>query len=431
MNRRLLGLTTALATLIAGAAAAQTIAITNARLVTMGPAGEIASGTVVMQNGKITAVGAGVRAPAGAQVIDAGGRIVTPGLMSPESNLGLVEVGQVPASVDRANTNSRLSAGFDVQYGLNPATPLIPVARRAGITRAVVNPLFAGGANREYLFAGQSAVIDLGADDDMLTKAKVGMVIGFGEDGAERSGGARGGEIVLVKAVFDEVRAYMRGRGAYEAGATREFELSKADLEALIPVVTGRMPMVAQAHRASDIRQVLKLAREENVKVIIEGGDEAWIVAGDLARAGVPVVLDALQDLPNSFEQVNATLENAGRLEKAGVMVAIKGSNGGTFRVRELRYNAGNAVANGMSWSGGLAAITINPAKIFGVADRVGSLEVGKDADVVVWSGDPLEPMSDALQVFIQGREQPLRSRMEELAERYRYLKRATPPAYH
>ncbi|HYD45392.1 MAG TPA: imidazolonepropionase, partial [Phenylobacterium sp.] len=124
MNRRLLGLTTALAALIAGSAAAQTIAITNARLVTMGPAGEIASGTVVMQNGRITAVGAGVRPPAGAQVIDAGGRIVTPGLMSPESNLGLVEVGQVPASVDRANTNSRLSAGFDVQYGLNPATPL-------------------------------------------------------------------------------------------------------------------------------------------------------------------------------------------------------------------------------------------------------------------------------------------------------------------
>jgi imidazolonepropionase-like amidohydrolase len=236
---------------------------------------------------------------------------------------------------------------------------------------------------------------------------------------------------VLVKAVFDEVRAYMRNRGAYETGSTRPFELSKADLEALIPVVTGKMPMVAQTHRASDIRQVLKLAREENVKVIIEGGDEAWIVAGDLARAGVPVVLDALQDLPNSFEQVNATLENAGRLEKAGVTVAIKGSNGGTFRVRELRYNAGNAVANGMSWSGGLAAITINPARIFGVADRVGSLEVGKDADVVVWSGDPLEPMSDALQVFIQGREQPLRSRMEELAERYRDLKRATPPAYH
>jgi imidazolonepropionase-like amidohydrolase len=418
--------------LFAGAPAfAETVAITNAHIYSMGPAGEIASGTVLLRDGKIVAVGDRVATPAGARVIDAAGKVVTPGLVLSESVIGMVEVSQVRTTDDRGTRASRLSAGFDVQYGLNPNSALIPIARRGGVTRAVVTPVYDNrSATRELLFAGQAAVIDLAGAPRMVTKPKVGMVIAFGEGGAERSGGARGGELVLVRAALEETRAYMRNRAGYDRGEARPYELSKVDLEALIPVVTGQLPLIANADRASDIRDVLTLARDEKIKVIISGGDEAWTIGREIAAAGVPVLLDPLSDLPVSFAQVHATMENAARLQAAGVVIAIKANGGGGFRARELRYNAGNAVARGLPFAAGLAAITINPARIFGVADRVGSLEAGKDADLVIWTGDPLEMLTDPVAVFIAGVEQPMESRMEGLAERYREPEGPRPPAY-
>jgi imidazolonepropionase-like amidohydrolase len=206
--------------------------------------------------------------------------------------------------------------------------------------------------------------------------------------------------------------------------------LSIADLEALVPVVEGRMPIIAQVNKESDIRGLLRFAREEGVKLIIEGGAEAWRVAPELAAARVPVILNPLTDLPASFEQINATMENAARLERAGVTVAIEASENSSHRARETRYDAGNAVANGMSYEGALKAITINPATIFGVGDRSGSLEAGKDADVVVWNGDPFEPLTQPTAVFIRGQQQPMTSRAQELRDRYRNLNTQYPPAY-
>lgn len=415
----------------AAPASAETVAITNAHIHSMGPAGEIASGTVVMRDGKIVAVGERVAVPAGARVIDAAGKVVTPGLVLAESVIGLVEVSQVRPSDDRGTRSARLSAGFDAQYGLNPDTALIPIARRGGITRAVVTPQYDNrAANRELLFAGQAAVIGLGKSSRLVTRSKVGMVIAFGESGAERSGGARGAELVLVRAALEEARTYMRNRAAYDRGEARPYELSRVDLEALALVVSGQMPLIAQADRASDIRDVLTLARDEKIKVIISGADEGWTLASEIARAGVPVILDPLSDLPVSFAQIHATMENAARLQAAGVTIAIKANGGGGFRARELRYNAGNAVARGLPFQAGLAAITINPARIFGVADRVGSLEPGKEADLVIWTGDPLEMLTDPVAVFVAGVEQPLASRMEALAERYREPELPTPPGY-
>jgi imidazolonepropionase-like amidohydrolase len=222
----------------------------------------------------------------------------------------------------------------------------------------------------------------------------------------------------------------MRNRAANDRGEARPYELSRVDLEALIPVVTGQEPLIALADRASDIRDVLTLAREEKIKVIISGGDEAWTIAPELARAGVPVLVDPLSDLPVSFSQVHASLQNAARLQAAGVTIAIKSNGLGGFRARELRYNAGNAVAHGLPFEAGLAAITINPARMFGVADRVGSLEPGKDADLVIWTGDPLEMLTDATAVFIAGVQQPLETRVEGLAARYAHPESQTPPGY-
>ena len=436
----------ALALMTAASAQAETVAITHARILTAGPAGEIAQGTVVIRDGKIAAVGAAAAVPAGARVIDAAGATVTPGLFATNSLLGAVEVGSL--GNDLTVDNPDLGAAFDVQYSLNPESILLPVARLGGLTSAVVMPqssadrggdedegeeLTAGGGHdgprSHALFAGQAAVIDLARGDDLLTRARVGMVVPFGRAGAGVAGGARGAEIVALKAALQDVRDYMKNRAAYERAGYRDLALSKADLEALIPVVQGKMPIIANVHRASDIRAVLKLAREEGFKVILSGAEEGWLVADDIARAGVPVLLNPLDDRPESYEMLAATMENAARLQAAGVTIAIE-SAGGAHRARETRYNAGNAVAHGMPYGAALAAVTINPAKIFGVADRTGSLEPGKDADLVIWTGDPFEPISQPTAVFIHGQQQPMTSRQLELRDRYKDLNRALPPAY-
>ncbi|WP_374655802.1 amidohydrolase family protein [Phenylobacterium sp.] len=438
----------ALAAAIAAPAAAETVAVTNARILTAGPAGEIARGTIVLQDGKIAAVGPAAQVPAGARVIDAQGGVVTPGFIAPNALLGAVEVRSL--GDDLAVNNPEIGASFDVQYALNPASTLIPVARLAGITRAIVVPLSAGGGGGSFhdddgeevmtagdgggskssaLFAGQAAAIHLAEGPEILMKPKVGMVVPFGDGGANVAGGARGAEIIALKSAFRDVRDYMRNRAAYDRAGVRDLALSKSDLEALIPVVEGRMPVIALVHKASDIRAVLKFAREEKIKLILSGVEEGWMVAADIAAAGVPVILDPLSDRPESFQVLGSTLENAARLNAAGVTVSLEGT-GGAHRVRELRYNAGNAVAYGMPYQAALAAVTINTARIFGVADRVGSLEPGKDADLVIWTGDPFEPLSQPKAVFIAGKAQPMTSRQIELRDRYKDLSGPCPVAY-
>ena len=171
--------------------------------------------------------------------------------------------------------------------------------------------------------------------------------------------------------------------------------------------------------------QLLPLA----LKLILEGAEEGWMVADAIAKAGVPVLIDAQTNLPGSFETLGSTLQNAGRLNAAGVTVAVMGSRDYN-NLRQGRFNAGLAVSYGLPYSAAMASVTINPAKIWGLADRIGSLEAGKDADVVIWTGDPLEVTTYATSVFIQGKEQPMTSRSLELANRYRPVKSDYPPAY-
>jgi len=405
----------ALLALVAMPAAAETVAVTNARLVTMGPAGTIERGTIVLRDGRIAVVGANVAAPAGARVVDAGGRTVTPGLIAANTGLGLIEVRSVEAANDRAADMAGISAAFDAGDGLNPDSLLIPVARLGGITRAITTPTYDDSPGREMLFAGQAAAVALGGP--MLVRRGVAMVLEMGDAGAERAGGARAAELVALRANLAEVRDYARRRAAYDRGETRDYSLSRADLEALVPVVEGRMPLLVSANRASDIRAILALAQEERLRIILEGAAEGWRVADELVRASVPVLLTPVDNIPASFETLGATLENARRLQAAGVLVAFQGN--GNHRERELRYNAGNAVATGLPWEQGLAAITINPARIFGLADRVGSLEADKDADLVIWDGDPLDTLGRPSAIFIRGEPQPMTSRQTLLRDRY------------
>ncbi|MDB5472223.1 MAG: amidohydrolase [Caulobacter sp.] len=434
------------ALLIAGPAAAQTYAITNARIETVTAAGPIANGTIVIKDGKIAAVGAGVQAPAGATVIDARGGVVTPGFIAVSSNLTVSEVSAVQETRD--DRSGKLSAGFDIQYGINPNSTMIPWARQSGLTRAVATPVlsrgggghkddsgaddFAGGGVGEedpHLFAGQAAVVSLASGQtDLLVRAKAAVVLDMGEAGAAAAG-SRGAAMVLVRSAFEDARAYARNKAAYDRGETREFGLSRIDLEALVPVVQGRMPLLVRVSRASDILQVLKMAREEGVSVILEGVEEGWLVAPQIAAAKVGVIVDAQRDLPSSFETLASRLDNAARLQAAGVTVAVIGSRDQN-NLRQARFNAGMAVSYGLPYQQGLASLTINPAKIWKMDGQVGTLEVGKTADIVVWTGDPLELSTWPTDVFIAGQRQPQDVRAFELRDRYAHQPGAYPQAY-
>ena len=447
MKTLLAGAVAALA--LSGPALAQDVVITNGRILT--GTSVIENGTVVIRGGKVVSVGTGA-APSGLRTIDARGGIVTPGFVAVDSGLGGSEVGSVRGSVDLTNRANTLSAAFDLSYGLDPWSFTLPVARLGGVTRAVVTPqhggssgghshddsgfdtMFAGAGHGGFqnpgLFAGQAAVIKLGGSD-ILVKPRVAMVAPFGEAGKGVAGGARGAEFTLFKETLAEVRLYARNKAAYDRAALRDLSLSRADLEALIPVANGTMPLIVSVNRASDIQQVLRLAKEEGVKVILDGAAEGWLVAGEIAAAGVPVLVHPTTNLPSNFEMRAARMQNAAALHAAGVVIAIKGNEGSTHRARDIRYNAGNAVSHGLPFGAAIAAITVNPARIFGFDGQFGELKAGAAGDVVVWTGDPLEPLSQPTAVLIDGVDQPLKGR--NLLLRDRYLsggEGATPPAY-
>jgi imidazolonepropionase-like amidohydrolase len=434
MMRRMQASLTALAVLSATAASAsaETLAVTHAHIYSMGKPGEIASGTVLVEDGKIRAVGADVAVPAGARVIDARGRIVTPGLVVTGSTLGADEIEGVEQTVNSGAESHELSAGFDIQYSLNPDSTLLPVERQTGATAALATPEFRGGrrtASGDSLFNGQAAMISLGSGSDILLRAHVAIGVDAGDRGASRAGGSRGALLPELRAQLAEVREYRRNRTAFDQNRVHPFKLSREDLEALGPVVEGREPLLVEVHRASDIRQILAFARTEKVRVILSGVEEGWRVADDIAAAHVPVMLNSDEDLPVSFEKLASTLENASRLAAAGVEVSIHGPNlvtGG----KAVRLAAGRAVGHGLPWATGLASVTVNPARALGVADRIGSLEPGKSADLVVWSGDPLDTSGAADLVMIKGREQSLHSRQLELRDRYLKPDNGLPPQY-
>lgn len=433
---------------LASPAFAQSLtAITGGRVLT--GTGVVENGTVVIQNGRVVSVGTGA-APAGARIIDARGKVVSPGFVAVDTGLGLSEVSSVSGSDDQTNGANSISASFDVSYGLDPWSFTLPVARLGGITRAIVvpgHPGSGGGAHRDdgdtdfagvgeggyqspSLFAGQASIIHLAAGTDILVKARVAMVAPFGEAGAGIAGGARGAQFTQFKETLAEVRLYARNRGAYDRAGLRDLSLSRADLEALIPVANGSVPLIVTVRRAADIQQVLRLAREEGVKIILDGAEEGWLVADQIAAANVPVLLNPVSNLPGNLETRAARMQNAAALDAAGVVIAIKG-NDAAHRVRETRYNAGNAVSHGLPYAAAIESITVNPAKIFGMAGQFGELRAGAAADVVIWSGDPLEPLSNAETVFIGGAEQAPTSRQFLLRDRYRSGgEGAMPPAY-
>jgi imidazolonepropionase-like amidohydrolase len=402
----------------ATAAQAQTIAITGGTLYPVsGP--KVEKGTVLLRDGAIVAVGADIAIPDGATRVDATGRWVTPGLIHLRTTLGvklLSSGGQVDTQEDVRE--GEVKAAFRVVEGFDPASMTIPIARMEGITSAAAVP--SGG-----LVPGQAALFDLAGDrvEEMLIAAPAAMIADLSEGGKPSGGGTRAGAVQRLRRVLSDAQEYAVRRDDFRAARIQPLAATAEDLEALRPVLRGQLPLFVIANRRSDIESALRIAQDFKLRLAIYGGTEAWQLAATLAEEAVPVILEPLTDVP-SFDALGARLDNPTLLREAGVSVVAAQSDAAHFR--DLRQAAGNEVRNGMSWDDALRTVTLAPAEAARIADRYGSLEPGKVANVVVWSGDPLELSSRVEQLFIRGRSVPLVSRQTELLKRYRRV----PPAY-
>jgi imidazolonepropionase-like amidohydrolase len=406
-------------------APAQTIAITGGRVFPVtGPV--IENGTVLIQNGRIAAVGTDVAIPAGAQRIDASGKWVTPGLINASTQLGVAEVGLVSTTRDDiARGRDQVAAAFNVWEGLNTNSALFWPARDEGVTSVVVLP---GGGG---LIWGQAAVVNLvdGMLSDMIIRAPVAMAAQLGNP-AQGGTQARGELFMRLRELLEDAQFFANNRRAFDRAEVRPFAISRKDLEAMVPVIQGQLPLLVTVDRASDIDAVLNLAREYRLRLILASVAEGWMVADRIAAAGVPVLTGAMNNIPRNFSALAQRQENAALLRRAGVNVLLIGNAGGgdeeSFNVRNIKQQAGNAVAYGMSWDDALRAVTLEPAQVFGIADRLGALRPGMFGDVVVWSGDPFEFSTRAEHVIVRGVERNTFNRQDQLTERYKQL----PPSF-
>ena len=411
-------------------AAAETVAIVHAKAWTLieGSAGPIDDATIAIRDGRYESVIAGGAAPAGARVIDARGRIVTPGLMNADTHLGLVEVSSLDETRDYGVDSGALGAAFDVQYGLNANSVLLPGVLADGLTRAVTSPSAASDA---ALF-GMGAVLRIAPGADLLDRAQSALYAGIGGGAAKKGGGSRSAQWQLLRNAFDEGRSYVP-----KAAAGPRAQLQNSiNVAALHAALEKRMPLVLQVARESDIRQAVRLADDYRLPLIVLGGAEAWRCAELLAAHKAGVVIDPEADLPFNFDELGARADSAAILQRAGVAIAFTVS-GNTIHLSHnageaVREAAGLSVANGLPYAEALKALTVNPARLFGIADHYGSMARGLDADLVIWSGDPLEPASAADVVLARGADASHVTRQTLLRDRDapNAAAGALPPAY-
>ncbi len=427
--KRLMLSAAVLALICAGHAQADTVAIVGGKVHTVGPQGTLERATILIGDGRVLAVGSDVEVPDGVQTIDASGKVVTPGLYAAMGQFGLGEVDLSADPNDSEQAGEQFTAGFDVADAFNPRATHIAVNRIEGVTRATIvpRPRFAFmEESTSHVISGLGAVVHLG-DANNLQRRKAVLVVSLGAGGSAFAGGSRAAAWLMLRQALDEARTYVDARDDYERD---EFVHSARDLEALGGVLEGETRLLVGVDRASDIEVLLGLVREYDLRAIIAGGSEAWMVADELAAANVPVVLDPTHNLPGNFDRINERRENAVILNDAGVRVSFVESESPTHNARNITQLAGNAVADGMPWDDALRSITLTPAEMFGVADSVGSIEPGKMADIVIWPGDPLELMNYPDAVFINGEPIPMISRQTLLRDRYLQDEASKPPAF-
>jgi hypothetical protein len=397
-----------LATSIGVTAQAETVLIQNATVHTMSARGTLENTDVLIIGNTISRMGEDLPAPADGQIFDAKGKPLTPGLFAGISAIGTTEVSAVDQSVDSTNTSAAMHPEFDVSMAFNPNSTLLAINRVEGFTFTML-----GANSRGSVIGGQGRVAGLdGGYDSLFGRRALFITVGGTE-------GSRASQWMMLNQAAEEARKPATGSDLAL--------LTRAGRQTLERYANGGT-VVFNVHRAADILRVLQFAKDRNIKAIINGGAEAWMVADRLAAEEIPVVLNPLQNLPSNFDMLGSRLDNAALLDAAGVTVVF--SAGDSHNARKLRQMAGNAVANGLEHSAGLAALTSNAAKVFAVKDDFGSLVEGKRADVVLWSGDPLEVTSSAELVIVNGAVDSMRSRQTLLRDRYLVVDPDMPRAY-
>jgi imidazolonepropionase-like amidohydrolase len=401
------------------AAAQEAVVIDNAT-VWVDSSTELKGASVLIRGGAIAAVGK-ITAPAGARRIDGTGKVVTAGFIDASTRLGLVEVSQVESTNEGSfDSNGRtVFASYRTADGYNFDSVAIPVARTGGVTSVVATPAgaFVAGISGGFALRDKPLAARPG---ELVIRRDVALHVNLGRQALAANHKSRGIAVARLRELFDDAARYNRTRGAYDRNQSRELAATRLDLEALLLALRKQIPMVVRVDRASDLRAVVRLARELDVRLIVEGGTEAWRMAGELAAARIPVLLDPTFNLPATFDHIHVRDDAIARLAGAGVPVIIS-TLGDAANVRNLRQLAGIAVAHGLPREKALAAVTSTPASAFGLGKR-GTLARGNVADVVVWSGDPFELSTAVEHVFVGGVEQPLGTRQSRLLDRYREL---------
>ncbi len=401
-------------TLFTLAAQAQTIMIRGATVHTMGKAGTLENTDVFITAGKIQKVGQNLPVPQDVLVFNADGKPLTPGFFAGITAIGITEVSAVQGTNDSSLGLQEMRPEFNVTLAYNPNTSLIPVTRMEGFTFTLL-----GAGSKGSLFGGQGRMVEFNGGYSSFIGSTV-LFINVGQDASSLSGSSRAGQWMLLN------QAMLEADKLPAAGETRL--LTRAGRSTLSGYVKHPMKTIFNVDRASDILQVLRFAKSHGLSPVISGGAEAWMVAKELADANVPVVLNPLANLPGNFDTLGSRLDNAALLDAAGVTIAFSGA--GSHNARKQRQMAGNAVSYGLPHEAGIAALTSNPAHIFGSAIDQGTIRRGKSANLVLWSGDPLEVTSVAERVIINGKLIPMESRQTKLRDRYLPQNPAMPRAY-
>lgn len=391
------------------------IVLTNATI-HVGDGTVINGGSILIEAGMITRVEAApITGVPQAVIVDLEGKLLTPGLIAADTELGLVEISAVDSTHDDVREDDQaIRAGYDPASAVNADSSLLAVQAIDGVTAAAVAP-------RGGLLSGKVAWIDLLAGDhaQIVAAAGVSVVANFGRSVA----GSRAASLTAMRRAFEDAAWYRANLRAYNRGQARELVAHPFDLRALWPVLDAAVPLVVRAHRASDLLALVELKENLAIDITVVGGTEAWKVREQLAAAGIIVIVQPTHNLPGSFETLGARLDNAALLHEAGVTVAI--AHFGSHNARNITQEAGIAVANGLPREAALAAVTINVARAYGMDREYGTIAVGKVGSVVVWDGpDPFEFSTAAEQVYVRGRKLDMRSRQTQLRDRYMDLDR-------
>ena len=394
MKRLLIGL------LIAPSAFADSVLVTNANLMSMGPLGTQHGVSVLIEDDVIADIGTNITTAADT-VIDANGAIVTPALFAGATATGLVEVNAVRESADGSMSDTKdntVQVGFDVRDAYSPLSSVVGVTRVEGFGYSL---LMASGG--QYSVAGRGSLVDFDGGFESFNGSDV-LFVDVGGYAADKVGGSRAAHWMLLDGIMADLK---------RRSSEREY-LSQSGKEHLKDLIKNGV-FVFSANRAADIRKVISFSNEYRLNSVITGGREAWLLADELAAADIPVMVNGLDNLPSNFDALGSRLDNAALLHDAGVQVLF--TSGETHNARKVRQGAGTAVAHGMPHEAAVEAMTTAPSRVFG--GRVRALEVGNRADMVIWSGDPLEVTSYATSVILKGEVTSMATRQSKLLERY------------